>query len=158
MEAGAGSPPAASEPDRTDVLGRRVAAGFLDLIVLLVVFVVMGLLIGDSQSGDGGASVNLEGWDAVLFFVLVLLYYGIQEGANGNTTLGKRALGLRVEADNGEAPTGGQVTGRTLLRIIDGLPLFYLLGFITVLATGKRQKRLGDLAAGTRVVRAPASS
>jgi hypothetical protein len=46
------------------------------------------------------------------------------------------------------------VAGRTLLRIIDWLPLLYLAGFITMLATGTRRQRVGDLAARTAVARA----
>ncbi len=40
-----------------------------------------------------------------------------------------------------------------MLRLVDWLPVLYLVGFITVLATGRRQQRLGDLAAGTAVLR-----
>ena len=40
---------------------------------------------------------------------------------------------------------------RTVLRLIDGL-FFYLVGFVSVLASGKNQ-RLGDMAAHTLVVR-----
>jgi uncharacterized RDD family membrane protein YckC len=41
---------------------------------------------------------------------------------------------------------------RTILRIIDGI-FFYLVAFICVVAT-KQKQRLGDMAAGTLVVRA----
>ena len=140
--------------DRTDVLGRRIAAALLDLIVLAVLFVVLGLLIGDSESGDGGASVNLEGAGALLFFALTLLYYGVTEAMTGQT-LGKRLLGVRVaRASDGSKPGAGAIAGRTVLRIVDALPFAYLLGLIVVLATGQRRQRIGDLAAGTTVVSA----
>ena len=42
---------------------------------------------------------------------------------------------------------------RNLLRIIDGLPVFYLLGLI-VMVSSKRKQRIGDMAAGTVVVKA----
>jgi uncharacterized RDD family membrane protein YckC len=144
------------QPDHTDVLGRRVAAALLDGLLLLVLFVVMALLIGESETGDNRASLNLTGWDSVLYFALCLLYFGVMETQARHATLGKRALGIRVESEDGSEPGGGQITGRTLLRIIDWLPFLYLIGFISILATGKRQKRLGDLAAGTRVARTPA--
>jgi uncharacterized RDD family membrane protein YckC len=41
-----------------------------------------------------------------------------------------------------------------VLRIVDGLPVAYLLGLIVILATGKRRQRIGDLAGDTTVVRA----
>jgi hypothetical protein len=41
-----------------------------------------------------------------------------------------------------------------LVRVVDWLPAFYLVGFIAMLATGARRQRLGDLAADTRIARA----
>jgi hypothetical protein len=41
-----------------------------------------------------------------------------------------------------------------LVRVVDWLPAFYLVGFISMLATGARRQRLGDLAADTRIARA----
>lgn len=38
------------------------------------------------------------------------------------------------------------------MRLIDWLPFFYLIGFITMLATGSDRQRIGDLVAKTRVV------
>ena len=138
-------PAAASE-----VIGRRVGAGLLDIAVLAVVFVVMGLLFGDSRAENGQASVNLHGAAAVAFFVVALAYYFVAEMLTG-ATVGKRALRLRVVGPDGGSPGAGRVAVRTLLRIIDVLPALYLVGFITVLATGS-SRRLGDLAAGTEVV------
>jgi hypothetical protein len=43
---------------------------------------------------------------------------------------------------------------RTVVRVVDWLPLLYLVGFLTMLATGARRQRLGDLAAGTGIARA----
>jgi uncharacterized RDD family membrane protein YckC len=42
---------------------------------------------------------------------------------------------------------------RTILRLVDSLPFLYLLGFIVIMVTPRRQ-RLGDLAGGTTVARA----
>jgi uncharacterized RDD family membrane protein YckC len=139
--------------DQTDVLGRRIGAALLDLLVLVVVFVVVGLVFGESDTEGSSVSIKLEGGPALLFFALVLLYYGLQEAASGRT-LGKRALGLRVVSlTGGDRPTTGRIAGRTILRVIDILPILYLVGFIAVLATGERRQRLGDLAAGTTVRR-----
>lgn len=149
-ESGLMSDPASTDP--TDVLGRRVGAALLDIVVLGVLFVILGLLIGDTNTEGSSASVNLSGGPALLFFALSLLYYFIPEATSGRT-LGKRLLGLRVVREDGGAAGAGAVAGRTLLRVVDSLPLFYLVGFVAILATGKRRARIGDLAAGTRVVR-----
>jgi uncharacterized RDD family membrane protein YckC len=139
--------------DPNEVLGRRIAAALVDILLMAILFVVLGLLIGDSETDDGSASINLEGGAAVLYFALVLLYYGVTEATTGQT-LGKRLLGVRVVKVDGSRPSAGAIAGRTLLRIVDGIPFAYLLGFVVVLATGRRRQRIGDLAAGTTVVAA----
>ena len=134
----------------SEVIGRRVAAALLDFVPLAILFVVMGLLFGESKSSGGQASINLHGGAALAFFVLVLVYYFACEAATGQT-IGKRALGLRVVGPDGGPADTRRVAIRTVARIIDILPAFYLVGFVSVLATGSR-RRLGDLAADTSVV------
>lgn len=145
-------PPPPRAPDSGEVVGRRIGAALLDLVPLIVLFVVLGLLLGDNSTEDDNLSINLNGWPAVLFFALVLAYYGVCE-ALWAQTLGKRLLGIKVADAAGGRPTAGRIAIRTVLRIIDGLPFLYLLGLILVLVTPGRQ-RLGDLAARTVVTRA----
>jgi uncharacterized RDD family membrane protein YckC len=138
----------------SEVVGRRIGAALLDVLVLAVVFVVLALLIGDSHSSGSSASARLGGGGTLLFLALTLLYYFVLE-ARGGQTLGKRALGIRVaRAADGGQPSAGEVAVRTLLRLVDALPFLYLVGLITILVTRSRAQRLGDLAAGTTVVRA----
>ena len=136
--------------DRTEVLGRRIGAGLIDLMVVVALLVVLGFLIGESETGDGGAQVSLNGAPALVWAVLSLLYYFASEAITGRT-LGKHLLGLRVAAADGERAGAGQIAVRTAFRLVDGIG-FYLIGFIVVLASGRRRQRLGDLAARTTVV------
>lgn len=69
-------------------------------------------------------------------------------------TLGKLLFDLRVRTAAGEKPSIRAVALRTLLRIVDWLPVLYLAGFISTLATGTRRQRIGDLAAKTGMARA----
>jgi len=139
--------------DPTDVVGRRIGAALVDFAVLFVLFLILGVLIGDSESGDGGVSVNLNGAGFLVWLAVSLGYYGVLEATSGQT-LGKRALGVRVMADDGQTPAATkQIVIRTLLRLIDGI-FFYAVALAVVLATGERRQRIGDLAAGTVVVRA----
>ena len=88
---------------------------------------------------------------ASISFGIVLVYYILLEGYLGQT-VGKMLLGIKViREDTGEVPGIGAVAIRTVLRLVDGL-FGYLVGFIAVLASAKRQ-RLGDMAAHTLVVR-----
>ena len=150
-------PARATQGDPNDVLGRRIAAGLIDVGLLFVLFLVLGVTIGDthSYSGSGSTSktVSLTGWPFALFVALVLLYYFLFETA-ARATVGKLLLGLRVIAQDGGRPSVAAIALRTVLRIVDWLPLLYLVGFIALLATGARRKRLGDLASRTSVARA----
>jgi len=136
-----------------DLLGRRVGAAFIDIALLAGLLVIMGLTVGQASVGGGGFDISLGPAWFLVYLALVLLYYFTTETATGQT-VGKRLLGLRVVRTDGSRPSAAAVAGRTLLRLIDWLPALYLTGFITVLATGPRRQRLGDLAARTGVARA----
>ncbi len=88
----------------------------------------------------------------LLYFVLNIGYGVLFEWLWNGRTLGKRTVGLRVADANGLNLTFAQVLIRNLLRSIDSLPVFYLVGGI-VMVTNNRLQRLGDLAAGTIVLR-----
>lgn len=88
----------------------------------------------------------------LLYFVLSVGYGIACEGWLRGQTLGKRLLGLRVMDARGLRLTPAQVVLRNLLRPIDSLPALYLIGGIAALLSPRGQ-RLGDLAAGTVVVR-----
>jgi uncharacterized RDD family membrane protein YckC len=136
-----------------DVTGKRIVAAIFDIVVLAVVFVVFAVLFGDSQAEtEDSASFNLslEGGPALIYFIVVLAYYFVMEAATGKT-LGKMIMGLRVQALDG-AYTPMKAFLRNLLRVIDGLPFLYLLGLLLVVLS-KRKQRLGDMAAGTIIVK-----
>lgn len=141
---------AGSVSDPVDVLGRRIGAALVDLVVVVVLLVVLGILIGESESGDGAARVSLDGGPALVWVALSLAYYFASEAISGRT-LGKRLLGVRVAAADGGRAGVGQIAMRTAFRLIDGLG-FYLVGLVVLLASGKRRQRLGDLVARTTVV------
>lgn len=87
----------------------------------------------------------------ITFLIVMFLYFVFLEGLTG-VTLGKWLVGLRVERVEGGKP--GLIKGflRNVLRIIDGLPAFNILGIILIL-TSEERARFGDRIAGTRVVR-----
>jgi uncharacterized RDD family membrane protein YckC len=143
-------PPALASQE--DVLGRRISAALIDLALMFGLFVVVALAIGENSAGGGSVSLSLTGSGAALYLVLVLVYYFALEATIGQT-LGKLLLGLRVDRVDGSSPSVGAIALRTLLRIVDWLPFLYLVGFITMMVTGQRRQRLGDLAAKTGVAR-----
>jgi uncharacterized RDD family membrane protein YckC len=101
---------------------------------------------------EGGTiAFSLGSIGSLVYLVGVFAYYLLLEGYLGQT-VGKMLFGIKVvREDNGEVPGLGAAALRPLLRIIDGI-FFYAVAFVSVLATQKN-RRLGDMAANTLVVR-----
>ncbi len=134
-------------------LGSRLGATAIDLVIqgaLLLVASLALTLAGSRLSGDLG--VFLLGVGTLVVTAIVLGYYIVFEALNGGRTPGKAAFGLRVASADGTPVSLGAVTLRTLLRLIDFLPVAYTIGAISVLVSPRNQ-RVGDLAAGTVVIR-----
>lgn len=135
------------------VTGRRVVATIIDGLIFGVVYWLLALAFGDIQARGEDANwvSNLPGWVSIVYGLLVIGYYILLEGYRGQT-VGKMATGVKVVSEATGGPPGiGAAAVRTVLRIIDGL-FTYLVAFVTVLVSAKRQ-RLGDMAAHTLVVR-----
>jgi uncharacterized RDD family membrane protein YckC len=148
MAQGVSGPPVALE---VHVTGRRILATIVDAIVFSVIFWVLALLFGSTSAEGGSVAFSLGSLGSLIYLVVIFAYYTLLEGYLGQT-LGKMLLGIKVvREDNGGVPGLGAAAIRTVLRIIGGI-LFYLVAFISVLATQKN-RRLGDMAANTLVVR-----
>ena len=130
-------------------LGSRLGAGLIDAAILGAVLAALALLAGVAGSlGLLGLASDLPGAAfAALLLALVWGYFPFFEEVAGGRTPGKRALGLRVIQTDGQPAGLGPVLLRNLLR-----PLDLFIGPALMLLTRRRQ-RLGDLAAGTLVVR-----
>jgi len=139
--------------DGPDLIGRRIGAALIDILVLTVIFVFVAATIGQSEVEGGNASFQLANGQALVFAALALVYYGLGEALTGQT-LGKKLLGLKVVSEDGSPARTGQIVIRTVLRVVDQIPFLYLLGFIVMLVTGKQRRRIGDIVARTRVVSA----
>jgi len=118
------------------------------LVVNAVLSLVMTVvqLVGVLNVDIGGGVYFL------LAFLLPVLYAMVLESVWRGQTLGKRLLKLRVIDQEGLRLQASQVVVRNLLRTVDSLPLFYLVGGVAALLSNKAQ-RLGDLAANTVVIR-----
>lgn len=131
--------------------GSRFLAQAIDLLILSVLFVLLSL--GVSGLAAVTQSTRLATLIAVLLaFVLLFGYFLVLEALWSGRTFGKRLLGLRAVGDLGEPMHFSQTAIRNLVRIVDFLPVFYGIGLIALFING-RGKRLGDLAAGTLVVK-----
>jgi uncharacterized RDD family membrane protein YckC len=88
----------------------------------------------------------------LLIFFIVVGYTMLFEWLWNGQTPGKRLCRLRAVRDQGLPLDASAVVIRNLFRVIDSLPGLYVVGIISMMATAN-SKRLGDLAAGTIVVK-----
>ncbi len=100
----------------------------------------------------GLPSVWLLAAASAVFFLVFFGYFAIFEILWNGQTPGKRAIGIRVVKDSGRPLTAAESIGRNLMRIVDQLPGFYAIGIVAAVLNS-RNKRLGDLVAGSMVVR-----
>ncbi len=128
-------------------LGSRFLARLLDTVIQLAL--VAALAIAVNASGSPGW---LQAIAIVLTFLIVFAYDIILETLNNGRTVGKLAAGIRVVGRNGEPVRFLASAVRNIARILDFLPLLYLIGTISIVTTPRGQ-RVGDLAAGTIVAR-----
>ena len=138
-------------------LGSRFTAMLLDYLLLVgaQLGIMLALLIGASMLG--GAASSLAGVGLALtvaaMFVMQWGYFVLYEGLRDGQTPGKRRMGIRVVQDGGFPVTLQGAAVRNLIRIIDLQPVpSCMLGGLCM-TLHPQTKRLGDLAAGTVVVR-----
>jgi uncharacterized RDD family membrane protein YckC len=132
-------------------LASRFMAEIVDaaLIVLGVLALIAVAAIAGGTAGLVIVSIAIGG-----LMLLSVCYHVAFEVLAAGRTPGKRINRLRVVMDGG-GPVGLRASAvRNLLRLLEGPPLFYVPAVVAILAT-RRNQRLGDLAAGTLVVREP---
>jgi uncharacterized RDD family membrane protein YckC len=131
-------------------VGSRFVALLVDTLLQTLAFVAVIVLLVVAGA-DGFAVFAVTG---VTLFALLFVYPVAFELAAAGRTPGKRWSSLRVVCDDGSRVTFRASALRNLVRLVDALPGMYLVGAVAIFAT-RRNQRLGDLAAGTIVVREP---
>lgn len=130
-------------------VGSRTLASLLDHFILLLWIIALNKVTGAIGLVAGHLAALLM---VVLGFISVWGYFAMFEGLRGGQTPGKRINGVRVVMDTGHPVSFQAAVLRNLLRVADFLPGFYFLGGVMV-TFHPRARRLGDLVAGTIVVR-----
>ena len=138
-------------------LGSRFCAMLLD--TLWIALFVLGLFLLLALVGLGAPLLGRHGGEWVAAVVLAVAMVMIFDGyfiffellMRGQTP-GKRSMKIRVVRDDGTPVGGNEVLIRNLLRIVDFLPACYALG-VLVMFPSPLAKRLGDIAAGTIVIK-----
>lgn len=130
-------------------IGSRFSAAFTDQLIIGVwaIAVAVVLSMAEPLLGRSAIVVGIAIWG-----VGSLGYFTLFEAFRHGQTPGKRRLGIRVVRETGHPVTFGAAFTRNLLRLADFFPPPYLTGLLLVLFHPK-SRRLGDLVAGTVVVR-----
>lgn len=131
------------EHDKAGV-GNRVLAFMIDLAILILA----SMAIGYTMDQIGWSEKQ---WINILFYFPVFFYDLYMEILNNGQSVGKMIMTLRVVRLDGTAPTIGGFILRWILKPIDVM----LSGSIAIIsiALTENGQRLGDLAAGTTVVK-----
>jgi uncharacterized RDD family membrane protein YckC len=141
--------------------GSRGLAQVVDWLVKLLMLLVLGVFallvwfLFDTPSTEAFRYVMLA-FLLALAFVVVVGYDIYFEGYRHGQTPGKKELGIRVVRDSGGPIDGRAAAIRNLVGFADFLPFFYIGGGVIALLN-RRGQRLGDMAAGTVVIRADQS-
>ena len=161
--------------------GTRILAYAADAVVIAIIqlIVLVALLLTTPlaktfsdilqpiiDQAQGGARPDQEMITAGMFIIAVMLiiqlvvewgYFVVSERLSGGRSIGKRMVGLRVIGQDGLPLTLRASLVRNLLRAVDVLPGSYVVGLVAIVVSPKCQ-RLGDLAAGSIVVRLDAGT
>jgi len=140
-------------------IGNRFLACAIDHTIqgIVTALMVIAFLALANYSSFGDRLKSAPNWVfAVLIIILFLVisgYFAFFEWAWRGQTPGKRWLKLRVIREDGRPVTFWEASVRNLLRSLDMMPApFYSIGLISVFVSSIDQ-RVGDLIAGTVVVR-----
>ena len=140
-------------------IGNRFLACAIDhaLQVLTIILMVIAFLTLANYSSLSDQISSAPRWVYAVLIVIVFLivsgYFAFFEWLWNGQTPGKRWMKLRVIREDGRPVTFWEASVRNLLRSFDMMPApFYSIGLISVFSSS-RDQRVGDLVAGTVVVR-----
>ena len=126
-------------------LGKRLVALLIDGVLLQLVTVLITRLMISSNP-----EVGINPLAFVLIFAINIGYYVVLEKIQG-ATLGKQVMGIKVVKTDGSPLDWTAALIRNLLRIVDALPVAYIVGIILINNSPIKQ-RFGDRIANTVVV------
>lgn len=143
----------------------RCLALAVDVAIVIALTILLSQVVSVLRMMSGSVPVIGRVLDDFGTGALIVMQFAISTGYGMVTewlwsgrTVGKRLLKLRVIDERGLSLGLKQVVIRNLFRLLDMMPsTFYLLGGISCLVT-KRCQRLGDIAAGTLVIRETATA
>lgn len=137
-------------------IGSRFIAILVDYLLWTIGVVILFFLGVMALSWVSAVNRLSASWAIGLSLLAIFLvhwgYFSLFEAFWNGRTPGKWAAKIRVIHRSGRAISFMESLGRNLLRAVDTLPAFYAVGVISIFVSRQHQ-RLGDMVAGTLVVR-----
>lgn len=125
---------------------QRFFAFLIDSIVMFLCYLLFVMIVGYLAAyGNASASIAM----ILIFSILVMMYPLLMEVFNHGQTLGKKLMGIKVVSLDGSTPAISSYILRWALLLVD---ITAFIGLTSIVFT-RNSQRLGDLAAGTTVVR-----
>lgn len=141
-------------------IGIRGVAMTIDAVIwffplFFIAVYAIALPTGEIETTASGLDANLTGTLGQLSFglwvTLGIGYHTLCEYRWGKT-LGKHLVSIKAVSGDGTPLTGREAVVRNVLRIVDFLPICYIVGIVVILVSD-RPHRLGDRVADTTVIR-----
>lgn len=141
-------------------IGDRILASILDSLVMIAYALIIFFIFIYSSINRFNQNVAQDSSENLAFVITIIIlivlplmfYHLLSEIFMNGQSIGKRAMNIRVVMLNGGTPTLGAYFIRWIFRIID-IQLFSGLVAIVAIASNQKGQRLGDMAAGTTVVK-----
>lgn len=135
---------------------QRVLAWFIDIAIiaayLIIVYRIVDYYEGDEYYGNNLPLLyNISAWKSIVF-VPALMYHLVCELVMNGQTPGKKICRIKVISETGGRPSLYQFLLRWLTRFVD-FTFTVTLGAAISYLTNKKNQRLGDMAAGTLVIK-----
>lgn len=137
-------------PFETAGIGTRGIAKLIDFLCIFILMIPLQFVMGLLSMLPIIDSLFQAIYIIVSAAIPFVYFIGFEKFMKGQT-IGKKAMGIRVIMDNGQNPPFLAIFLRNILLLADAFPFTYLAGIITIFFN-KKEKRLGDLVAGTIVV------
>ena len=136
---------------------KRLFAWVIDFAIIYAYSIIFRYVMAQFSAGHKLSDNNmpfLYNMSAVylLLYVPILIYHLFFETVMNGQSIGKKIIGIKVIGENGGRPAIHQYLIRWLLRPVDFAFTLCLGGLLSVILSKKNQ-RLGDMAAGTLIIK-----
>ena len=141
-----------STPQNIDIeydlasLGERIVGYIIDCLIIFV-YVIALVIVASFNHFSRGSEV------VILLLAIPVFFYDLaSEVFMNGQSVGKRVMNIKVVSLDGRQPTLGQYVLRWMFRLVDFTLTSHLCGVICI-AVSEHKQRVGDMVAGTTLVR-----